>query len=76
MQNKFKGFRNFVKGKGYYIALLLCTVVVGVTGYYLLTEKETGTLPLSESTFPVLNPPQKPPHRQLSHLPPGIGTRL
>ena len=44
MRNKFKGFRNFIKGKGYYIALLLCTVIVGVTGYYLLTEKETGEL--------------------------------
>ncbi len=50
MQNKFKNFRNILKGKGYYIALLLCTVVVGVTGYYLLTDKETGTLPLSEPT--------------------------
>ncbi len=44
MQNKSKGFRNFMKGKGYYIALLLCTVIVGVTGYYLLTEKENGEL--------------------------------
>ena len=44
MRNKFKGFRNFVKGKGYYIALLLCTVIVGVTGYYLLTEKQNGDM--------------------------------
>ena len=50
MQNKFKGIRNFVKGKGYYIALLLCTVVVGVTGYYLLTEKKPGFLPGTEPT--------------------------
>lgn len=50
MQNKFKGFRNFIKGKGYYIALLLCTVVVGVTGYYLLTDKESGLPPVTEST--------------------------
>ncbi|MBR6826168.1 MAG: M23 family metallopeptidase [Oscillospiraceae bacterium] len=49
MQNKFKGFRNFMKVKGYYIALLLCTAVVGVTGYYLLTDKGTGTVPPSES---------------------------
>ncbi|MBQ2445746.1 MAG: M23 family metallopeptidase [Oscillospiraceae bacterium] len=39
MQNKFKGIRNFLKDKGYYIALLLCTAVVGVTGYSLLTRK-------------------------------------
>ena len=51
MQNKFKGFRNFIKGKGYYIALLLCTVIVGVTGYYLLTEKEPGELsPIQSET--------------------------
>lgn len=40
MHNKFKGFRNFLKEKGYYIALLLCTAVVGVTGYSLLKRKE------------------------------------
>ncbi len=56
MQNKFKGFRNFVKGKGYYIALLLCTVVVGVTGYYLLTDKEPGLLPVSEPTTETATP--------------------
>ena len=50
MQNKFKGFRNFVKGKGYYIALLLCTVAVGVTGYYLLNEKDGDSLPVSKPT--------------------------
>ena len=50
MQNKFNKFCNMLKGKGYYIALLLCTVVVGVTGYFLLTQKETGILPIPEST--------------------------
>ena len=40
MQNKFKGFRSFLKEKGYYIALLLCTTVVGVTGYSVLKHKE------------------------------------
>ena len=39
MQNKFKGFRSFLKEKGYYIALMLCTAVVGVTGYSLLKHK-------------------------------------
>ena len=53
MQNKFKGFRNFFKGKGYYIALLLCTVIVGVTGYYLLSEKEPGELsPIQSESRP------------------------
>ena len=63
MQNKFKNFRNFLKGKGYYIVLLLCTAAVGVTGYFLLTDKE-GTLPVettlntnsSESTIHSASP--------------------
>ena len=41
MQNKrSKGFRNFVKGKGYYIVLLLCAVAVGVSGYFILNRSE------------------------------------
>ena len=41
MQNKrSKGIRNFVKGKGYYIVLLLCAVAVGVTGYFLLSRSD------------------------------------
>lgn len=39
--NKSKGFRSFVKEKGYYIVLLLCAVAVGVSGYFLITgDKE------------------------------------
>ncbi len=38
--NKSKGFRNFVKGKGYYIVLLICAVTVGVSGYFVLKDKE------------------------------------
>lgn len=41
MQNKrSKGIRNFVKGKGYYIVLLLCAVAVGVSGYFFLNRSE------------------------------------
>lgn len=39
MQHKsWKSFRSFVKGKGYYIVLLLCAVAVGTSGYFLLTK--------------------------------------
>lgn len=38
--NKSKGFRSFVKEKGYYIVLLLCAATVGVSGYFLLSNKE------------------------------------
>lgn len=37
--NSSKGFRSFVKEKGYYIVLLLCAAAVGVSGYFLLTDK-------------------------------------
>ncbi len=40
MQNKFNKFRSFVKDKGYYILLLLCTLAVGVTGYFLVTNRD------------------------------------
>jgi murein DD-endopeptidase MepM/ murein hydrolase activator NlpD len=46
--NKFKDFRSFMKGKGYYIALLLCTAAVGVTGYFLLNEKESNEIPSAQ----------------------------
>lgn len=36
--NKSKGFRSFVKEKGYYIVLLLCAVAVGTSAYFLLTR--------------------------------------
>ena len=39
--NKSKGLRNFMKGKGYYIVLLVCAVTVGVSGYFLLKGGET-----------------------------------
>ena len=37
--NKSKGFRSFVKEKGYYIVLLLCAVAVGTSAYFLLTRE-------------------------------------
>ncbi len=49
--NKSKGIRNFMKGKGYYIVLLVCAVTVGVSGYFLLRDKEpVPTTPDSVST--------------------------
>lgn len=36
-----KGFRSFVKEKGYYIVLLLCAVAVGTSAYFLLTRDRT-----------------------------------
>lgn len=41
--NKSKGFRSFVKEKGYYIVLLLCAAAVGVSGYFLLSSKNRTT---------------------------------
>lgn len=44
--SKSKGFRSFVKEKGYYIVLLLCAVAVGTSAYFLLTRKS----PVSQKT--------------------------
>ena len=41
MQNKENGFGRFVKEKGYYIVLLLCAVAIGVSGYLLLSGKNS-----------------------------------
>ena len=41
--NKPRGFRSFVKEKGYYIVLLLCAVAVGVSGYFLLSSRNEAT---------------------------------
>ncbi|MBO2527338.1 MAG: hypothetical protein CW335_04050 [Clostridiales bacterium] len=43
--NKSKGFRSFVKEKGYYIVLLLCAAAVGTSGYFLLTRDKTPVTP-------------------------------
>ena len=56
--NKSKGFRSFVKEKGYYIVLLLCAAAVGTSGYFLLTADRTPSAPLEaaqteEATAPV-----------------------
>ena len=49
--NKSKGFRSFLKEKGYYIVLLLCAVAVGTSGYFLLRP---GKMPdVSESSASV-----------------------
>ena len=43
--NKSKGFRSFVKEKGYYIVLLLCAAAVGVSGYFLLSNRNNAASP-------------------------------
>ena len=58
--NKSKGFRSFVKEKGYYIVLLLCAAAVGVSGYFLLTDRsdpEPVETPVSATIAPTkINP--------------------
>ncbi len=39
--NQSKGLRSFMKEKGYYIVLLLCAVAVSVSGYFLISGKES-----------------------------------
>ncbi|MDR0889111.1 MAG: M23 family metallopeptidase [Oscillospiraceae bacterium] len=46
-EEKSKSFRDFVKDKGYYIVLLLCAAVVGVSGYLLLSNGNSKTQDVS-----------------------------
>lgn len=56
--NKAKGFRKFLKEKGYYIVLLLCAVAVGISGYFLLRpEKKPSSV---ESSSPSTSLQEKP----------------
>lgn len=62
--NKSKGFRSFVKEKGYYIVLLLCAAAVGTSGYFLLTRDKTPAAPVAavqtEEATTRANAPVKP----------------
>lgn len=49
--NKSKGFRSFVKEKGYYIVLLLCAVAVGVSGYFLITGNQEDSSSEPDTSF-------------------------
>jgi len=55
--NKSKGFRSFVKEKGYYIVLLLCAAAVGTSGYFLLTRDKTPATPIAtvQTETPTVN---------------------
>lgn len=66
MQNKrSKGIRNFVKGKGFYIALLLCAVAVGVSGYFLLSRSDPApSIDESSSLTPSVSIDLKEPTRE------------
>ncbi len=71
-EKKSGGFRSFLREKGYYIVLLLCAAVVGVSGYFLLTKDRAelqtdapvnATLsetPSTASTLPTLTRPTLP----------------
>ena len=61
--NKSKGFRSFVKEKGYYIVLLLCAAAVGVSGYFLLTGRNEASpeeTPVVATVSPTVSPSEKP----------------
>lgn len=68
--NKSKGFRSFVKEKGYYIVLLLCAAAVGTSGYFLLTADKTPATPVAtvqtEATVAAAEPTVAPTRRAAS----------
>ena len=68
MQNK--KFGNIISGKGYYIALILCAVAIGISGYlyYQNVSEDPGDVPAiatdgkdtQDHTLPGSNDPTKP----------------
>jgi len=75
MQNKFylrrfkmsekKGFdeklNNFFTGKGFYIVLSLCLIVIGVSTYYLLSTRKAN---VEEPETQMANTEAAPPHKE------------
>ncbi|MBQ6431189.1 MAG: M23 family metallopeptidase [Oscillospiraceae bacterium] len=61
--NKSKGFRSFVKEKGYYIVLLLCAAAVGTSGYFLLTADRTPAAPVATVQTEATTAPDAPTRR-------------
>jgi len=45
-----KKFKNFMSGKGYYIALILCAVAIGISGYLYYRNAD-----MTETPVPVVN---------------------
>ena len=58
MSDKKKNFLDKFAGKGYYIALVLCAVAIGISGYlyYSNVGKEDTSLQGPEATVDALNP--------------------
>lgn len=61
--NKSKGFRSFVKEKGYYIVLLLCAAAVGTSGYFLLTADRAPATPIATVQTEATVKPDAPTRR-------------
>ena len=51
-----KWFGNKFAGKGYYIALVLCAVAIGISGYLYYHNTTAGSLGTPDATVDVLNP--------------------
>jgi murein DD-endopeptidase MepM/ murein hydrolase activator NlpD len=58
MSDKKKQFLNKIAGKGYYIALILCAVAIGISGYlyYRNANQDDPSLENPNATLDVMNP--------------------
>ncbi len=58
MSNRFSKFKDSISGKGYYIALVLCAVAIGISGYlyYRSANRENPTLKNPTDAVDVMNP--------------------
>ncbi len=72
MRNNSEKFKKFMSGRGYYIALVLCAIAIGISGYmYYRTANQqpsslsgpdvTAGVTLPQQDIPVIGQPTQPP---------------
>ncbi len=64
-KNNMENFKKFVSGKGYYIALVLCAIAIGISGYlYYRTASKPQQDPGQDAAVIATNPQQEIPVMQ------------
>ena len=61
-KNNMENFKKFMSGKGYYIALILCAIAIGISGYmYYRTANEPQTMAAPDASAAATQPGQDVP---------------
>ena len=74
-KNNMENFKKFMSGKGYYIALILCAIAIGISGYmYYRTANEPQTMAAPDASAAATQPGQDVPVIDSTKLQPGVPT--